>query len=106
MQDVFCKIYPSVRLLDVDGLASYMLSRGLVGDNQHGRLTARQYTKQEKTQELQRVLMYAKYEKCPHQFVKSLYLALCDLYEDDGQRSHYLVAQSLRESGKGICVHE
>ncbi len=53
------------------------------------------------------VLSSAIWDEDPSQFVKDFYLSVCDLYEDDGQRSHYQFAHFLRGKGREhvvLCV--
>ncbi len=84
-----------------------MLSRGAISDLQYRRLIEPRYASKERAQKLQMVLSTAPSDEDPLQFVKDFYLAVCDLYEDDGSRSHYQFAQFLREKGKehvNLCV--
>ncbi len=93
-------------MLDVNRLASYMLSRGLIGDPQYRRIIEPQ-TSEQRAQQLQLVLSSAIWDEDPSQFVKDFYLSVCDLYEDDGQRSHYQFAHFLRGKGREhvvLCV--
>ncbi len=106
-QDVLREIAPCVNQLDVNRLASYMLSRGAISRPQYRWLVEPHYASKERAQQLQMVLSTAPSDEDPSQFVKDFYLAVCDLYEDDGQRSHYQFAQFLREKGRehvNLCV--
>ncbi len=89
-----------MNLLDVNRLASYLWSRGAISDPQYRRLIEPHYTSEQRAQQLQVVLLLlAAWDEDLSQFIKDFYLALCDLYESDGQKSHYRFAQFLREKG-------
>ncbi len=105
-QDVLGGIAPRVNRLDVNRLASYLLSRGAIGDPQYRRLIE-PHTSEQRAQQLRVELSRATMDEDPSQFVRDFYLALCDLYEDDGQRSHYQFAHLLRRKGRehvDLCV--
>ncbi len=101
--DVLAGIGTEVRQLDVRSLAGYMHRRGLIGGAQYGRLTESRTTAENKILELSRILVLVPKARDPPQFIKKLYLALCDSYEDDEQESHYLFAQTLKNKGTCRC---
>ncbi len=105
-KDVLGGIAPRILYqLDVDRLAGYMRRKGAIGDPQYRRLIEPNCTSEQRAQQLQLVLSSAIWDEDPSQFVRDFYLALCDLYEDDGQRSHYQLAQFLRGNGRErVCV--
>ncbi len=102
-QDVLGGIAPRVNRLDVNRLANYMLSRRAISRPQYQRLIEPHCTSEQRAQQLNMVLSTAIWDEDPSQFIKDFYLALCDLYEDDGQRSHYQFVHFLRGKGRE-CV--
>ncbi len=72
-----------------------------------GCLIEPRYASKERAQQLQMMLSTAPWDEDPSQFVKDFYLAVCDLYEDDWQRSHYQFAHFLRGKSRervNLCV--